>query len=988
MDFTSHFLTVVDFLDNAKIAGMFSVIWYVLFAGFVVWLVLTAPAHVQSALKSNLGYLLALQNYVAGVVEIILLLTAAYAVLVFLGKAGKMDTSMSPIMQKLSPAGDFGTKMMFVLLLLAVIVIAIYLRITMLQFYGFYEPDGFYYYSVIRAAVNNGIFNIPKVLSISGWPSNAPVTEAKGIFLSTLIPYAFLQFFGVSYYTVMRLMPVIFGLLDMFGAYLLSRYLSRDKLLALLVMAFVGFSMGNAARTSALIYRGDTFVSFWLLIALVFFVETMRQEKKTMSILFAVLAGLALAFANFSWNGSPFADATFIFAFALLVVAGYIMRKDQVIKDSKYLLLAMLVWFFVVELGQSAGLIGGQQLVSPSLQVLGFTIPSFIPIYLGLLALYLFIYALNFNLLTFSFLKQLSMPGRLFVMVLLVIIGIALFTAALPSVVYNIFVGNGFITHPGSFGTTIQELQPPNAQFLYTSFGVVMFTNLQSLSMYLPLYLNIYFNATTPANLTTVSGTSTYNCPAGSTLNQNTKSCVIPTPFWVYDVGIFAVILALILFIPYLFMQIYDSGGFLSGNARVRFDLNVGLVAIAAYFIITAYLQMHAIRFNSLVSIPLAIMGAYTLYWLISFAKTTTNRRTVVFAGFALLFLVSLALVFFTGFAATSFLTLSALGLGFLLSIICAYFAIHEQIETRLYQAGVYILVVFFFVGFMIVLLTNDNVYAQTLSQADSINPQFISALQWLKANSPSNSVVLTLWPDGSVVEGVANRTSVTDSVGSQNGTKADPFAAWILNSSSDSQFLTSPLSGSPNYVLVRTPWLIETQGIYTESKITENASLFGYLPITQFVEGQPNATTKQLIFRNNPTGYPFVVVNLRQISNTSQSSINGYIQLSQSQISPFQTVGFYDQDNGNFTYIPQSQAYNGSNGETFMVLYSGVPKPNFYINITGAYIFGPGIGDSNMIKFLYFCSSSACIWNNSNATAQMVYQNVDTKIFKITYLH
>ena len=979
---------MVDFLDNAKIVGIFSVIWYVLFAGFLVWLVLTAPAHVQSALKSSLGYLLALQDYVTGIVEIILLLAAAYAVLIFLGKAGKMDTSMSPLIQKMSPSGDFGMKIIFVLLLLAVVVIAIYLRITMLQFYGFYEPDGFYHYSVIRAAVNNGIFNVPKVLSISGWPSSAPVTEAQGLYFSTLIPYAFLQFFGVSYYTVMRLMPVVFALLDMFGAYLLSRYLSRDKLLALLVIAFVGFSMGNAARTSALIYRGDTFVSFWLLIALVFFVETMRQEKKTMSIIFAVLAGVALAFSNFSWNGSPFADATFIFAFALLVVAGYILRKDQVIKDSKYLLLAMLVWFVVVELGQAAGFIGGQQLVAPSLQVLGFMIPEFIPIYIGLLFLYLFVYVLNFNSLNFSFIKQLSTPGRLAVMILFVTIGIALFTAIEPSVVYNIFIGNGFITHPGSFGTTIQELQPPNAQFLYTSFGVVMFTSLPSLSMYLPLYLNFNLNVTSPANLTTVAGSTSYNCPVGSAINQNTKSCVIPMPFWEYDVGIFAVILALILFIPYLFMQIYDSGGFLSGNARVRLDLNVGLVAIAAYFILTAYLQMHAIRFNSLVSIPLAMMGAYTIYWLISFAKAVANKRAVVFAGFALLFLVSIALVFFTGFGATNFLALVALGLGLLLGIICAYFALYNQIETSLYQAGVYMLVAFFLAGFMIVLLTNDNVYAQTLSQADSINPQFISALQWFKANSPSNSVVLTLWPDGSVVEGVANRTSVTDSVGSQNGTKADPFAAWILNSSSDPQFLTSPLSGRPNYLLVRTPWLIETQGIYTESKITENASLFGYLPITQFVEGQPNATTKQLIFRNNPTGYPFVVVDLKQIANTSQSSINGYIQLSQSQISPFQTVGFYNQDNGNFTYVPQVHAYNGSNGETFMVLYSGVPKTNFYINITGAYIFGPGIGNSNMIKFLYFCSSSACLWNNANATAQMVYQNLDTKIFKITYLH
>ena len=38
------------------------------------------------------------------------------------------------------------------------------------------------------------------------------------------------------------------------------------------------------------------------------------------------------------------------------------------------------------------------------------------------------------------------------------------------------------------------------------------------------------------------------------------------------------------------------------------------------------------------------------------------------------------------------------------------------------------------------------------------------------------------------------------------------------------------------------------------------------------------------------------------------------------------------------------------------------------------------------MIKFLYFCSSTACVWDNGLASMRLVYANQDSKIFKITY--
>ena len=43
---------------------------------------------------------------------------------------------------------------------------------------------------------------------------------------------------------------------------------TKDKLFGILSMLFVALSMGDAARTSALIYRGDGFVTIFLILAL------------------------------------------------------------------------------------------------------------------------------------------------------------------------------------------------------------------------------------------------------------------------------------------------------------------------------------------------------------------------------------------------------------------------------------------------------------------------------------------------------------------------------------------------------------------------------------------------------------------------------------------------------------------------------------------------------------------------------------------------
>ena len=64
-------------------------------------------------------------------------------------------------------------------------------------------------------------FAIPRFLSISGFPTHFPITEPDGLYLVTIVPYMLLQFFGISYYNVMRVVPVAFGIFDAIGAYFL-----------------------------------------------------------------------------------------------------------------------------------------------------------------------------------------------------------------------------------------------------------------------------------------------------------------------------------------------------------------------------------------------------------------------------------------------------------------------------------------------------------------------------------------------------------------------------------------------------------------------------------------------------------------------------------------------------------------------------------------------------------------------------------------------
>lgn len=805
-------------------------------------------------------------------------------------------------------------------LVIVILLLGLWLRTTLLHYWGFYEPDDFFHYAVIRAAVNNN-FIIPKYLSISGWPVHAMIQEPRGLYWVTLGPYFILRFFGFSYYTIERWMAVVFGFLDILGAYLLARFVSKDKFFLLLVMALVALSAGDAARTSALIYRGDSFVTFFLIAALVLFIYVFKSRSRNEKILYAVLSGIALSATNFVWNGAPFVTLIYLLSLILIEFVAFVRNNEEILKDCMYIMLALFVWTLCVDLLISVGQI------NPGSQIL--TGLQFIPVLVLLVVSWL----LARYILAKKYINKPS--SRLVMVVLFLIVGMSGLYLVDPNLVTGILINNG-VTVTNAFSATIQELTPPTYSFLFASFGYALYTSPVAILMTLPSVV-------------------LHNIPATSLLRVE-----LDLIFW---------IVMLFGFIPYLFMKVYDSGKFLGGNSRLRFGIEVETIVLIVYFATTAFLQIYAIRFNSLVAVPLAVLGAYTIYWLI-----LASRGLKLTLKIGPIVVLAVSFVLFWSMLSDVTSNVLAVVIGMVLAILVSGSSFVLMKNTGKYEITGYVVTLVL----LITIIYFDGIFSSNISPADSMNSQLFSAMGWLKNNSANSSVVLTLWPDGSVVEGVANRTSITDSVGSQNAQLSDAFANWILNSSNDPQFLTGNLSDYPNYLVVRYVWLYgESQGIFEESGLnTSLESGYAFAPLNQFNE-YINATSKIFKFQSNQG-----IDALVEISNNT--GITAYAQTG-TGISPFSYVAFQDITSGNYSVVKQT-AYNQTNNQMILIQYSDVRNPSLAINITNAVILTPYIAESNMAKFLYFCGPTECIWDNNVATANLVFSNQDTRIFKLTY--
>lgn len=794
-----------------------------------------------------------------------------------------------------------------VIAMILILLVAVYMRAGMLQYQGLFEPDGFYFYTVVLDAIHHG-YVVQGYSPLSGFPNHTPRGEEPGTPFISVAAYWLLGG-SISALTIMRLMPILFGVLEVIGVYFAARYLLKSPVVGLLASFLLAISSGNIARTAALVYRGDSFISLIAIVVVLLMMKSLSEKEAKRYWTFALLSGAALSLGILVWTGSPYVVATYLLAVAMLLAYSFIINDRELMKKNLALTLSLLLAFLLEHAYVYAHLANG----GITLFGIGF-VGLYVPMLLGVLA------ALGISSADIPAIR--SPISRLVLFVVVAIVVVAVMYASLGSVFNGIIANTGYtvptnvLNNPNvshstkvitAIGSSTQELQKPSLAFLFASFNISLF--FAPLGVVLFLLIGARFAEARKVHL----------------------------------------------------------------GSRASVYLNGPFIVLASYFFITAYLQAGAIRWNALVSLPIAIFSAYGIYVLYSLFRDTkmSSKKLMVVA----VVVFDIAIVYFSVVSVSPDLraglpaiTASAV----IVNVVLAYVifeGIRGVLKNSLSLRNV-------FAGFMVALLIfnlyTSGIQSYTATQADGINPLFLQAMSWMKSNTPTNSTVITLWPDGSVVEAWANRSSYMDSVAGENSTRIFYFSRFLFNTSGDPQYFYS--IGRPDYLVVRSFWFDELGGIAQEGLVS-NASEYGIDTMSSVNVSRVNNTLVYTFGSNTPPYYG-AKVEVATLHNGS-SAAGGFVNQNGGPYYPVKRVIFMNSATGNYSILTSS--LNATLNYTIMMTYRNS-------SITGANILGPKLPSSNLFKFLELCNYQECAYDNSAVSLKLVYSNADTKIFRILY--
>ncbi len=792
-------------------------------------------------------------------------------------------------------------QVIFFALAVAILVLGVFLRTGLLRFQGFFEPDGFFHYSIIEQILANHL-SAPLHSALSGFPSHNLVTEPLGLYYTAIIPYLLLGK-SLSILNVMRLIPILFGILDAIGAFFLVMYLFRNRVLGLIAMFMVAVSSGDIARTGALVYRGDGFVTIFMIISLIFLIKAFRDKDVRKTIAFGAGSAIVIGIGTAVWAGAPFMIFVYMLAVVLVSLYGFIMADAQMLRSSIVVALSLPIEYLIQHVWIYLEVIkgGGEAMSSP----------HFFLFYIPLLAA---------TVLAFLMVQRrerlpslmMNSRRRIETGLAIILIGFVLVMVIGGSYIYNIASGGGLVIAGNTLTKSIQELQPPTLGFIWGSFGFQL--PLAVLGVILFLFA------------------SAEMLPAADSILR-------------------------------------------TGRRSIGIGMSIPFLILLSYLILTGYLQANAIRFNSLVAVPIAIFAAYAVYALWRIFEKRYGKIGMI--GAALVALPVAVYMFGSLFA----ILLGKLNFGIYFDMVPALvIAVIFALIASARDFGKGKLVLCLYIGIIALILSYSVVFAyvQMISsgQADGINPSFLSAMGWLRSNTPSNATVLAVWPDGSVIEGWAHRQSSTDSVNGQNPILIKGFANFILNDTPDTSYLTNT-THRPEYFVVRYYWLNEYGGLLLETGMNSTS---GYV-IYQFQGASVASSTA-----TNSISYYFVgnglynatmnIANSNGIVNVNSSIHNSTVDV------PIAHTILYNENYSSY------QEYNYTRGRA----YNGTLFISFYINpsgrstITQAYMMGGSLAQSNMVKFLFLCGAASCSYGNGAVRMKLVYQNSDTRIFKLNY--
>jgi asparagine N-glycosylation enzyme membrane subunit Stt3 len=872
---------------------------------------------------------------------------------------GSPETPQKAAPTQVGGVFEINNRILFIILAVAILAVAVYARSGLLIRQGLFEPDGFFYYAIVKATISSVHLTVPQYLGISGFPNHNFIGEAPGLPYLTVIFYL-LMGKGISYLTIMRWLPILFGILEIILAYFIAKELSDSRLCGLLAMFFVAVSAGDIARTAALVYRGDTFIAVPLMLALLIMIKGMRLQSAKRMVIYALVAAFILSTGVLVWNGSAYVVAIYMLSLVMLLLYAFISWKPELSRT----VLIFTATLFLLYLLQSAYVaLGGAR---PGILEGNSFLVFYLPVLVGAIG--------AFWLTKRGRIGMLHSPmGRaLAAIIVIVIVGAAvgvtfkgyIGTLATVAGVSAPATGSSNSTNiEYAVGATTQELQKPSFSFLFASFE-------------LGLYLLVIGVVTSLLLLTGVAverdGKKSFKFSAIAILLAALVFLCLLNYAAGFDHSLaFAsfIVYMLILFLAY---GLYSSGaGILEGKWHE-------FIILFAYLAVTAYLQYNAIRYNSLLAIPLAIFAAYGLYTVIEIA----GRRKIVGPNHK--YLIALVVI----------VVLAVVALIWVRNQITAGYAL--QNGWYLLQGYATIIVMLAMVAYVILPILKGTptdlkkicllaalvvvlyctvftvVESYSSAQADGINPSFLSAMVWLKNNTATNATVLALWPDGSVVEGWANRTSYMDSVGGENGMRIYYFARWLANSSADPQYLYG--IGKPQYIVARQYWLTELSGLIAEG-VPTNPQNYTFTQLSGIGQPQQNATSQFYFFSN---GQYNVTLISTKTDNGPAANYSAYLgTVGQTQLYKVSRVTLYNTTS--YFY----KAFNATAGPnlnfTLMIFYTGS-------QIEGAIIMNNGLYDSNLFKLVWLCNQYQCPYSNSSARISPVFINNDTRIYKVTY--
>ncbi|MGC8651667.1 MAG: STT3 domain-containing protein [Candidatus Micrarchaeia archaeon] len=887
---------------------------------------------------------------------------------------------------------DLSNRYVFIAAVVIILAIGVFERTGMMRFQGLYEPDGFYYYSIITQTIANHYIR-PQYSALSGFPTHNIVAESPGLEYITVIPYMLLHYFGITALQIMRIMPIVFALLEIITAYYLTRFIVDSRLAGLLAMFFIAVSSGNIARTAALVYRGDSFISLFLMLALLFMLMALRDADMLYREKNALRRRMLREHVGSELVRMHQRDERELgrrHRAELAVISGHesteVEKLRSLHEEEERKQLEMHLEEEEALYGRTADMHAREARErAPSiwkpisyLLISAFMLSMGVVIWTGspyIVVVYMF--AILF-MLVYAFLA-----GDEHLLLSDVLLSVGLLVAYLLERLFMLmhFAPAGITLTGSKFFVFYAPLLVGTIAAWYLvsrNFRIARdpISRLSLLGIIAVIVLALSFTVLLPFVNAMTSTVGIHLIPLPSSITNTITYAVGQTtqelqrPTWAFLFGSFHVQLVLAPLGIILFLLVGGRvGATRKHKAGVYFNFNEGMLVMLAYFTVTAFLQYAAIRYNALFSIPIAIFAAYGTYALWALLRGRFLTQKVVIAFVTVVFDIAIAYelaakvypLFATGLA---MLVVSAVMVNLLLVYVFAY-SIYATVKSRLSLQSV-------FIGLMAALLVMNfySTYVQSISssQADGINAQFLQAMAWMRSNTPSNATVLTMWPDGSVVEAWAHRQSYTDSVGGENASRIYPFASFLFNMTPASLSYIGRVH--PDYIVARSFWFDELGGVAVEG-LVQNASAYGYDILTSLKTNR-NATASFYLFNSSLYRAEMIIQNVN-----GTTKLYAYIGPSSSTLlAPIARVLFYNVSS--YTYSIVNTSTRPAANETLMVSYS-------QRGITGATILGQKLFGSNIFKLVYLCDYEGCPYNGS-IRMRDVYMNNDTRIIAVYY--